>query len=207
MVGILPPKPDYGLGFIQRYFRRGEFGDDSAAPRRQVDLETTLITLACVFVPLARAEVNRARRQFDAALADLRLVLNGTPLVSGAPVRVACDFIEVPFARLLLAETMLDRADIEYKARIPADPAPAPDASAYQGLKAAQTYLAIKGEFSSEGAYVERADASRATLSQQIQQRLAANDTRSPVFQLLGKDILVPTLAARTRRSPAWTVA
>jgi hypothetical protein len=31
LIGALPPKPDHGLGFIQQYFRRGEFGDD---PRR-----------------------------------------------------------------------------------------------------------------------------------------------------------------------------
>jgi Tc toxin complex TcA C-terminal TcB-binding domain len=202
VVGILPPKPDHGLGFIQKYFRRGEFGDDPAAPRRQNDLEATLITLAFVFVPLARAEVNRARRQFDAALVDLRSVLNGVTLPSGEVVRVACDFIELPFARLLLAETMLDRADIEYKARLAAAPAPAPDVTAYQGLKAAQTYLAIKDEFKSEGAYVERADASRETLSKQIQQRLAANDTRSQAFQLLGKDVLVPTIGSRTTALP-----
>ena len=115
---------------------------------------------------------------------------------------MTCDFIERPFARLLLAETMLDRADIEYKARIAADPAPAADVSAYQGLKAAQTYLAIKDEFKSEGAYVERADASRETLSHQIQQRLAANDTRSQGFQVLGKDILIPTIGSRSTALP-----
>jgi Tc toxin complex TcA C-terminal TcB-binding domain/PKD domain len=204
VVGSLPPKPDYGLGFIQRYFRRGEFGDDPAAPRRQNDLEAPLITLAFVFVPLARAEVNRARRQFEAALRDLRWVLDGNPLDSrpGQYARVACEFIERPFARLLLAETMLDRADVEYKARIPAEPEPVPDVTAYQGLKAAQTYLAIKDEFKNEGEYVARAEASRAQLSGQIEQRLAANDTRSLEYQLLGKDILVPTVASRSKSLP-----
>src|SRR5829696_1349608 len=74
-VGILPLKPDYGLGFIQQYFQRGEFGEDPAAPARQNDLEAPLITLAFVLVPLARAEANRARRQFDAAIRDLQWVL------------------------------------------------------------------------------------------------------------------------------------
>ena len=204
VVGTLPPKPDYGLGFIQRYFRRGEFGDDPAAPRRQNDLEAPLITLAFVFVPLARAEINRARRQYEAALVDLRLVMDGFPPAPSSTerTRLACDFIELPFARLLLAETMLDRADIEYKSRVAADPAPAPDVSAYQGLKAAQTYLAIKNEFKNDGKYVDRADASRETLTLQIQQRLEANDTRSPAFQLLGKDILVPTVASRSTALP-----
>src|SRR5262249_17674966 len=135
VVGTLPPKPDFGLGFIQQYFRRGEFGDDPAAPARQNDLEAPLITLAFVLVPLARAEANRARRQYDAALRDLRWVIDSilvriippTPPNPGRQVYadLACEFIELPFARSLLAETMLDRADAEFKARVAAEPAPA----------------------------------------------------------------------------------
>ncbi len=206
LVGTLPPAPDYGLGFIQQYFRRGEFGDP-ATPLRQNDLEAPLITLAFVLVPLARAEANRARRQFDSAIRDLKWVLDSivvrriprspqNPLPLQVRARLACEFIELPFARLLLAETMLEKADAEYKARIAAELPPAPDAAAYQGLKAAQTYLAIKKQFSNEGKYVERVDASQEQLTQQIQQRLAANDIRSQAFQLLGKNILVPTITS-----------
>src|SRR5262249_56900821 len=100
-----------GLGFIQQYFRRGEFGEDSAASMRQNDLEAPLITLAFVLVPLARAEANRARRQFEAALRDLRWVLDSiavgrifpTPENPGqiqtVYARLASEFIELPFAR------------------------------------------------------------------------------------------------------------
>jgi hypothetical protein len=38
--------------------------------------------------------------------------------------------------------------------------------------------------------------ASREQLTQQIQQRLAENDTRTPAFQLLGKVMFVRTLAS-----------
>jgi hypothetical protein len=213
VVGELPPKPDYGLGFIQQYFQRGEF-EDPATPARQQDLEAPLITLAFVLVPLARAEANRARRQFDAAIRDLRWVLDSIlvrtirpPHGDPGPIRsvfarLACEFIELPFAKLLLAETMLDRADAEHKARIAAEPPPAPDVAAFQGLKAAQTYLAMKDLFGNEGEYVARVDASRDQLAQQIQQHLAANETRSPTFQLLGKAIHVPTIASTSTTLP-----
>lgn len=209
IVGTLPPKPDYGLGFIQRYFQRGEFGDDPAASVRQTDLEAPLIILAFVLVPLARAEMNRARRQFDAAIRDLRLVLDSIVIktIPGLPpllfhADLACKFIELPFAKLLLAETMLEKADAEYKARIAADPSPAPDVTAYQGLKAAQTYLAIKEQFSTEGEFVSRVDAGRDRLVQQIRQHLASGDTQSRAFQLLGNDLSVPTIVSATPTLP-----
>jgi hypothetical protein len=175
-------------------------------------IDAPLVILAFVLIPLARAEANRARRQFDAALQDLRWVLDSIVVrrifpQGGGPnlqvrARLACEFIELPFAKLLLAETMLDKADAEYKARIAAEPPSAPDVAIYQGLKAAQTYLAIKRHFNNEGEYVARVDASREKLTQQIQQRLAVNDTRSQEFQLLGKDILVPTLASFSTTLP-----
>lgn len=209
IVGTLPPKPDYGLGFIQQYFQRGEFGDDPAAPTRQHDLEAPLIILAFVLVPLARAETNRARRQFDAAIRDLRLVLDSIVVktIPGLPpllfqADLACKFIELPFARLLLAETMLDKADAEYKARIPADPSPAPDVTAYQDLKAAQTYLAIKEQFVTEGDFVPRVEVGRDRLVQQIRQHLASGDTRSREFQLLGNDVSVPTIVSAAATLP-----
>lgn len=211
---LLPPPPDFGLGFIQRYLHRGEVVDPSSADRQKV-LETPLITIAFVLAPLARAEANRARRQYDAAIRDLRWVLDSviigkifpTPQNPG-PIRnvlarLACEFIELPFARLLLAETMLDKADAEYKARIPAEPAPAPDVSVFQGLKAAQTYLAIKDEFSkNEPPYVAQVDAGREQLTEEIEQRLAANDTSSREFQLLGKDIYLPILKSFSAALP-----
>jgi peptidoglycan hydrolase-like protein with peptidoglycan-binding domain len=108
-----------GGPFIQQYFRHGEFGEDPGAAARQNDLEAPLITLAFVLVPLARAELNRARRQRDAALRDLRWVLDSIlvrrtgatpedPVPRRVYARIACEFIELPFAKLLLAETMLD---------------------------------------------------------------------------------------------------
>ena len=190
---------------------RGLTTDNELLKRtRQQLLDHPMLILATVFVPLARAEANRARRQYAAAAVDLSRVL--TPFriqvpFTGDPNRIrlvsfTCDFIERPFAQLLKAEILLDQADAEYKAQTPAAEPPAADVSQFQGLKAAQTYLAVKDVFKDEGAYVSRTETAATELTQTIQQRLAANDTRSPEFQLLGKDILVPTLTSASTTLP-----
>ena len=96
---------------------------------RKVMMDTHLLLIAAVFVPLARGEVNQLRRQFAAARDDIgRVLRNSIPVPNSvslqAPVHLTCDFIEVPFARLLLAETMLDQAEAEYKARASVDDEP-----------------------------------------------------------------------------------
>jgi peptidoglycan hydrolase-like protein with peptidoglycan-binding domain len=195
---IVPDAYDSALNFVWRQMGNPSVSDDPPKDFRERNLDAPLVTLAFVLVPLARAEANRARRQYDDAIRDLQWVLRSVVVgvIFGPPIRrilarLACEFIELPFAKLLLAETLLDKADAEHKARITAEPPPAPDVAAYQGLKAAQTYLAIKDQFSNEGEYVAWVDTSREELAKQIQQRLATNDTRSPAFQLLGKDILI----------------
>jgi hypothetical protein len=213
IVGTLPPGPDYGLGFIQHYLHREEIGDPRRADRQNV-LEAPLLTIAMVLVPLARAELNRARRQYDAAARDLRLIMDSvvigkifpTPQDPGPvrPVlaRLACEFIEVPFARLLLAETMLDKADAEYKARTPAAEPQSPDVSQFQSLKAAQTYLAIKDVFREEAAYTANVESAATELTQSVGQHVASNDTQGRDFQLLGKNILIPVLASSSTTLP-----
>jgi len=169
-----------------------------------------MLILATVFVPLACAEANRARRQYPAALADLSRVLTPfrIPIFNPeGPVRfrlvsLTCDFIERPFAQLLSAETLLDQADSEYKARTPAAEPPAPDVTQFQSLKAAQTYLAIKEVFKDEGAYVSRVDTAATELTEGVRQRLAEQDTRSAAFQVLGKGILIKTITSASTTLP-----
>jgi len=208
---------DSALSFVLQMGNPG-LSPDPQKDSRERNLDAPLAILAFVLAPLARAEANRARRQFDAALRDLRWVLDSVlvrmipapfPLPGEPPdppqrvyARLACEFVELPFAKLLLAETMLDKADAEYKARIAAEPHSNPDVANYQGLKAAQTYLEIKDHFNDEGEYVARVEAGQKRLVQQIQQRLAANDTSSPAFRLLGKDILIPTLSSSSTTLP-----
>jgi hypothetical protein len=168
--------------------------------------------LAFVLAPLARAEANRARRQYDAAVSDIQSVVVprvvrtiAPPRGEGGPIqqirmRLANEFIEAPFATLLLAETLLEKADAEYKARTAA--APVPDVAAYQGLKAAQTYLEIKTVLAGDGAYVAHVEAGREALKHDIEQRLVQEDTRSAAFHLLGNDISVPTLTSSSATLP-----
>src|SRR5262249_11517483 len=110
---------------------------------RQGVLDRFALLLGTVFVPLARSEANRMRRYFATALADLRhveapfqLAITGDdggstnhpgappigPIVR-RPVWLTCDFIERPFVRLAIAETLFDEAEAEYKSDAPADPA------------------------------------------------------------------------------------
>jgi hypothetical protein len=175
--------------FINLFYRAVDVGPDPVQPPRERRVDALLVTLAFVWVPLARAEDNRLRRQFDAALQELvkLLALNN----SLAPqFRLLCEFIEIPFIRLLKAETLLDQADAEFKARTPAAEPPAQDVTEFQSLKAAQTYLAVKDTFKDEGAYVSSVETAATDFTRAIQQRLADGDTSSPEFQVLGKDTL-----------------
>jgi hypothetical protein len=137
---------DSALNFVSRQMGNPSISADPIKDFRERNLDAPLVTLAFVLVPLARAEANRARRQYDAALRDLQWVLNSilVQIIVSTPgnpgpirrvfARLACEFIELPFAKLLLAETMLDKADTEYKARIAAEPPPAPDVAIHQRM-------------------------------------------------------------------------
>lgn len=189
---------------LRKYVGGNTQDDDVDKANRQIVLDRPMLILAAVFVPLARAEANRARRQFVVASADLsgvvtqfrvRVPFTGDPN-RFRPVSFTCDFIERPFAQVLKAETLLDQADAEYKARTPAAEPPAPDVTLFQDLRAAQTYLAIKDLFRNEGAYVSLVETAAAEMTGAIQERLAENDTGSEQFQLVGKNINVPTLTS-----------
>jgi hypothetical protein len=92
-------------------------------------LDTRLVIIAAVLVPLARGEANRLRRQYTLARQEFARVLrNAVPVPNAislfAPAPLRCDFIETPFARLLGIETMLDQAEAQYKARTSVDDEP-----------------------------------------------------------------------------------
>jgi peptidoglycan hydrolase-like protein with peptidoglycan-binding domain len=97
---------------------------------RKALMDARLVVIAAVLVPLARAEANRLRRQYAAALDDLtRFQRRALPLPNSdppttVPAALACEFIEYPFARLLAAETLLDQAEAQYKSRLSVDDEP-----------------------------------------------------------------------------------
>ena len=223
----LPTSPNE---FKVRFFT----GRDRGVVNRRVQtIDIPLITIACVLAPLARAEANRLRRQFDSALTDIAWVLNpgsagltlqdlirletvatcdpvahpGT-LARAAPgartasfpqrFQLICEFIERPFAKLLMAETLLAKADAEYKARLEADPPPPPPAPGelpHQGLQAAFTYQAVLKLYETDGEYLARVRQAGSDLEAGIDAALAAGTT-SPAFQELGKTVTLPTVTA-----------
>ena len=187
---------------------------------RQRSIDRPLLILATIMAPLARAEANRLRRQYDAAEQDFRRVLSPYPLrAAGTPptlrnVWLTCDFIERPFARLTLSETLLDKADAQYKARIHVSEADAsalataaadyrtrlPDSGnlngsePFQSLQAAKTYLSIVSLFTEEDGYLNRVKQGVDALWARVDRTFSQDDFRSLEFQTLGKDITVPTL-------------
>lgn len=207
--------------------------------RRQATLDVPILTIACVLVPLARAETNRMRRFFDGAIRDLNWVMNpycgrilirnfviantvatmdpvirpvGPPVQPAQPITVAppvwpltaqltCEFIELPFAKLQYAETLLEKADTEYKAQTPADPTSFPQAAQYQNLQAAQTYFAVPQLFANDGQYTARAQQAADAIAPTIQAALAQG-AASQAFRTVGMNITVPTIAPATAALP-----
>jgi peptidoglycan hydrolase-like protein with peptidoglycan-binding domain len=155
-----------------------------------------LVLIAFVFVPLARAEDNRLRRQFDAALLELDKLLafnNGL-----APqYRLLCEFIEIPFIRLLKGETLLDKADAQFKARVLVTPADSfPDARHYHNMLAAKTYLEVFTTFQPDEQYVPYVQTARDRLKQKLTERIAQGDTNSRQFHVLIKGVTIPVVSA-----------
>jgi peptidoglycan hydrolase-like protein with peptidoglycan-binding domain len=203
--------------------------DEPHRQERQNGLEAPLVTLCYILAPLARAEANRQRRQFQDALRDCDQVLDpllilGPPTLPGsvrlpgvAPFKLVAEFIELPFARQLAARILLDKADTEYKARTLADPQKFPQADQYQGLEAAQTYLRVLDLFADEGDYTDRVETATTRLSNDVERLLAkrfyplvpSSNGESPLseterreFLTLGKQITIPTIASETKALP-----
>jgi hypothetical protein len=202
-------------------------GGDSPAARQEA-IEAPLVTLAYALVPLARAEANRQRRNFNDALVDCDRVLNTLiikrrpevnepvpvlvaagprpPTTFGefkAPFKLACEFIELPFARALKAQLLLEKGDAEYKGRRTAD--------------ARVSYQKAIDVFEVDGEYQERVVSAQTTYQADIDallkkrfhplapevdgaSRLTAEDRRA--FETLGKELPIPTVEAETDSLP-----
>ena len=161
-----------------------------------------LVLIAFVLVPLARAEDNRLRRQFDAALQELDklLALNN----SLAPqFRLLCEFIEIPFIRLLRGQTLLDKADAQFKARVLVTPMDSfPDAPQYHNMMAAKTYLEVFTTFQPDEQYVPYVQTARNRLKQKLGERIAQGDTNSQEFHALIKGVTIPVVSSVGRALP-----
>ena len=191
-------------------------------------MDSRLLILAAVIVPLARGEANRLRRQYAAAKSDFTRVLMNVVAVpdSNPPQAVAallkCDFIEAPFARLLLAETLLDQAEAQYKARLSVDDetdhatqtrelavlammvedfnarhitGDGNAARPFQHLVAALTYAGVLDAIKDDGEYVARAKEAVDSLHKAVDNSLAAGDVSSMAFRSIGQTITIKTVS------------
>lgn len=194
-------------------FFTSDLGTDPSITRRLQRLDPTLLVMATVWVPLARAEMNSQRRQFDAAITELISLRDSQARVESR-FRYLCEFIEIPFIRLRLVETLFVKADAQYKARLPVaagdvnaletaradyinrlpDPGGRNQAMPFQLLQAAKTYLSVVELFNNEGEYVSRVNQGLDTLKDRLDESLAQGDVRSSRFRAIGKDLTVPTI-------------
>ncbi len=160
---------------------------------RQEGLDFFALILATVLVPLARAEMNRVRRNYDAAIEEYeRLLTPYQQTNSLANIWLTCDFIERPFILLTLGETLLEKAEVQFKS---AGQGEADDAKA--------TYEQIATLFSKHGHYADQvAGASTELLTKVktlIDEPLHKRELATRVF---GKGINIAGIESRTLELP-----
>jgi hypothetical protein len=191
-------KPDWhgfssaAEGLLKLPAHENETAEESVT--RQESLDYFALILATVFIPLARAEMNRSRRNFNAAISEyMRLLTPYRKPSSSAPlIWLTCDFIERPFVLLALGETRMDKAEVQFKA-----------ASQNSAENAGVTYQSILELFSAYGAYVSRVTSAQQTLIAQADQPVeSALNGHDIALQVLGKDITVPGIKSKTRELP-----
>ena len=194
---------------------------------RKILMDTRLLVIAAVLVPLARAEANRLRRQYAAARTDLSRFLRRSIPLPNTPLTLsmwlACEFIEIPFARLQLVETMLDQAEAQYKALASVDNEPNDAARTaylarlaelaqdfnnrqipgnaagnssipFQHLLAALTYADVLDAVASDGDYVARTRQSLDILHANVASTVASGDVTSLRFQSICHGVTIPTV-------------
>jgi hypothetical protein len=196
---------------------------------RNLLMDARLLVMVAVLAPLARAEANRLRRQYAAAIDDFSRALrdampapNSNPPQT-VPALLRCEFIETPFARLALVETVLDQAEAQYKARasvddepddavrtqelaglakiaqdfnsrqIPGDPV-GNAAKPLQHLVAALTYQSALDSMKDQGAYISNVKQALDALHATVTSTIASGDVSSMVFRSIGQTMTVPTI-------------
>jgi hypothetical protein len=172
--------------FVTTFTAVDEFGSNTAAQNQAQRLDPLMIVIGTVWVPLAIGELNSQLRQFEAAIEGFAEILNAQATVD-VSYRYLCEFIEVPFIRLLTLKALLDKADAEYKAGTTVDDATLPDAD--PGLLAAQTYQQVLSKIAEDGQYAANITQGRDQLVTSIGQATGA------AFRSLGKGITVPTIS------------
>jgi hypothetical protein len=155
-------------------------------------LDYFMIVLLSVFVPLARAEMERDRRRYEAAISELDWVLADVASNATPDQFVVNEPIELRFIRLLLAECLIEQGDSEYKAETPISPlppAPPPPARLvrHDWMQARTSYERAIAELGSLGSYA-------AQVTQAVAKLDVAVAAPEPDLAKLGKEILIDTI-------------
>ena len=165
---------------------------------RQKLLDYFALILATVFVPLARAEMNRARRNFNAAIEEYDRLLTAyrKPAPDAPLVWLTCDFIERPFILLSLGETRMEKAEAQFKA-----------ASQGKADGARATYQSISDLFKDHGTYVAAVASAQTAVAERANQPLeTATNQQVMTLQAVGHDITVPGITSMTRELPGLSL-
>jgi hypothetical protein len=155
-------------------------------------LDYFMLVLMSIFVPLARAELERDRQRYEAAIDELDWVLANVASPAAPSQFIVNEPIELPFVRLLLAECLIEQGDSEYKAETPISPLPpAPPPPAGLGrhdwMKARTSYERAIAELGSLGSYATH-------VTQAVAKLDAAVAAPEPDLAKLGKEILIDTI-------------
>jgi hypothetical protein len=155
-------------------------------------LDYFMIVLLSVFVPVARAEMERDRQRYEAAVSELDWVLGNATSNATPDQFVVNEPIELPFIRLLLAECLIEQGDSGYKAETPISPLPPPPPPParlvrHDWMKARTSYERAIAELGSLGSYA-------AQVTQAVAKLDAAVAGPEPDLAKLGKEILIDTI-------------
>lgn len=152
-------------------------------------LDYFMIVLMAVFVPLARAELERDRQRYEAAIDELDWVLANVASTNAADRFIVNEPIELPFIRLLLAECLIEQGDSEYKAGTPMSPLPpgSEPLVRHDWMKATASYKRAIAALESVGSY-------GAQVMQAVAKLNAAVAAAEPDLAKLGKEILIDAI-------------
>jgi len=185
--------------FLQIFMAGARDPNSVAATNLAERLDPLMLVIGTVWTVLAIGELNCQLRQFDAAIQGFTDLVNSQISVD-VRFRYLCEFIEVPFIRLLTLEALLQKADAQYKTGATGS---FPDSATYHGLLAAQTYQEILARIEDDTEeYTINLAKGRDALVTAIQDSVQQKDTTSLAFRTLGKNITVPTIAGTTSAVP-----
>jgi hypothetical protein len=164
-------------------------------------LDYFMMVLITVLVPLARAELERDRRNYTAAVAELDWVLANFASAGTPAQYFVNEAVELPFIRLLLAECLMDQGDADYRSETPATPLPsmpAPPARVvrHDWMKARSSYERVVDALKPLGGYDTHVLAAVAKLSPPA-------GAGAPDLNKLAKEILIPSIKPALRPGEA----